>query len=297
MYQRANNYLRNYLRRFGERCDSVVCQGQCGLPRCCSRQKNRRASYLASLLLITLTTHPILAQEKSPEALQGIKANIAALPKAPQQTPVLPAKRSITISDAVSIFLQQNLQLVAARYDIDTVDAEKLTARLRPNPEVSVGFADIPLDFSGPNFVKPQTFSYGISQTLELGGKRRKRIAAANAGSDLARAEFEIVLWQLTNDVKKKFYAVLLAESLLNLAKENQKTFAETIKHTTEVFQLGEISGLDLQRLEIEKFKFDTDVANSERDYELAVRDLRVALGGDYRTMDKIASEALEKLD
>ena len=60
----------------------------------------------------------------------------------------------------------------------------------------------------------------------------------------------------------------------------------KSIKHTTEVFQLGEISGLDLQRLEIEKFKFDTDVANSEKDYELALRDLRVTLGGDYRTMD-----------
>jgi cobalt-zinc-cadmium efflux system outer membrane protein len=212
-------------------------------------------------------------------------ANNAAPTKTPQQAPVPAAKRSISLSDAVSIFLGQNLQLVAARYDIDTVEAEKLTARLRPNPEVSVGFSDIPFDFRD-NFVKPQTFSYGISQTLELGGKRSKRINEANANSELARAEFQIVVWQLTNDVKKKFYAVLLAESLFKLAQENQKTFAEIIKHTTEVFQLGEISGLDLQRLEIEKFKFDTDVANSERDYELALRDLRVALGGDYRAMD-----------
>jgi cobalt-zinc-cadmium efflux system outer membrane protein len=202
-------------------------------------------------------------------------------------------KRSITISDAVSIFLKQNLQLVAARYDIDTVDAEKLTARLRPNPEVSVGFSDIPLDFRD-NFVKPQTFSYGISQTFELGGKRGKRINEANANSELAQAEFQIVVWQLTNDLKKKFYAVLLAESLLKLAQENQKTFAEIIRHTTEVFQLGEISGLDLQRLEIEKFKFDTDVANSERDYELAVRDLRLTLGGDYRAMDIEAAGTID---
>ncbi len=223
--------------------------------------------------------------EKSPEPLKGITPDIAALPHAPQQTLVPSAKRSITISDAVSIFLQQNLQLVAARYDIDTVDAEKLTARLRPNPQISVGFSSIPLDFRD-NFVKPQTFSYGISQTLELGGKRDKRINEANANSELARAGFQIVVWQLTNDVKKKFYAVLLADSLLKLAQENQKTFAEIIKHTTEVFQLGEISGLDLQRLEIEKFKFDTDVANSERVYGLALRDLRVTLGGDYRVTD-----------
>lgn len=237
-------------------------------------------SLLVTLILCVCV--PILAQEKSPKSLNGINANIAATSRAQPQAA---AKRSITISDAVSIFLQQNLQLVAARYDIDMADAEKLTARLRPNPQLSVGFADLPLDFNG-NIVKEQTFSYGISQTFELGGKRRKRIDAANANSDLAQGQFQMVLWQLTNDLKKRFYAVLLTEALLKLAKENQTTFAETIKHTTELYQLGEISGLDLQRLEIEKFKFDTDVANSERDYELAVRDLRVTLGGDYRAMD-----------
>jgi len=296
MYQRAKKCLRNYLRRFGEHGDAVVYQGRCGqsrLPRCGGRQHGRRkswgAGYLTSLLLLALTTHPILAQEKlrdkSPEVLVGIDAGIAAKIRAQQQTPALPAKRSITISDAVTIFLQQNLQLVAARYDIDTADAEKLTARLRPNPQLSVGFADLPLDFSGP-LIKEQTFSYGISQTVELGGKRRKRIDAANANSELAQGQFQTVLWQLTNDLKKKFYTVLLTQSLLKLTQENQKTFAETIKHTTELYQYGEISGLDLKRLEVEKLKFDTDVANSERDYELAVRDLRVTLGGDYRAMD-----------
>jgi len=280
MYQRANNSLS----RFGERCDSWICQGRCTLPQCCQRQKSHRASYLASLLLLTLTTHPILAQQKSPEPLKRINANIAAMPHDQKQTPA-PAKRSITISDAVSIFLQQNLQLVAARYDIDMVDAEKLTARLRPNPQVSVTSEGLPLDFSG-NVVTEQQFAYDIFQTFELGGKRRKRIDAANANSDLARAGFQMVVWQLTNDLKKKFYAVLLAESLLKLAKENQTTFEETLKHTTELFQLGEISGLDLRRLEVEKLKFDTDVANSERDYEIAVRDLRVTLGGDYRATD-----------
>src|SRR5229473_4889803 len=280
MYQLNNNYLR----RLTETCDSLVCPSKCGLPRCCHRQKIRHASYLASFLLFILTSHPVLAQEKSPEPLKGINANIAVMPRAQQQAPS-PAKRSLTISDAVSIFLQQNLELVAARYDIDTVDAEKLTARLRPNPQFSFASTDLPLGFSG-NVLKEQQYSYGITQTFELGGKRGKRINAANANSDLARGQFQTVLWQLTNDLKRKFYAVLLAESLLDLAKENQKTFAETIKHSTELVQLGEISGLDLQRIEVEKLKFDTDVANSERDYEVALRDLRVTLGGDYRAMN-----------
>lgn len=216
----------------------------------------------------------------------------AALGQVVSGTPVSQAKRLITITDAVSIFLQQNLLLVAARYDIDSVDAEKLSARLRPNPEITVGSSGLPIRFTP--FLSSQTFAYNISQDFELGGKRAKRISAANANSEVARAQFEIVVWQMTNDVKRKFYAVLLAESLLNLSKENQKTFADIVERTRAVFQSGEISGLDLQRLEIEKFKFDTDLANSERDYELALRDLRVSLGGDYRTMDVEVAGAMD---
>ena len=199
----------------------------------------------------------------------------------------------ITLSDAVSIFLKQNFQLIAARYDIDTAEAEKLTARLRPNPDVSIGFSGLPLNLSG-NLLAEQQYSYSIAQTVELGGKRKKRIEVANANTDVAHAQFEMAVWQLTNDLKRKFYAVILSQALLNLAKENEKTFAETIKHTNELVQAGEISGLDLTRLEVEKLKFDTDLANAERDYEIALRDLRVTLGGDYRSMDIDAAGTLD---
>lgn len=226
------------------------------------------------------------AQEKSRQPpLKGLSATIVEMLHAQQQAPVPVVKKSVTLADAVAIFLQQNLQLVAGRYDIETADAEKLTARLRPNPEFSADFEQLPLDFSG-SFFKEQEITYSLSQTFEMGGKRRKRIESANANAELARAEFQTTIWQLTTDLKKKFYTVVLAESLLKLAQENQKTFAETIKHSTELKQLGEISGLDLSRLEVEKFKFDTDVANSQKDYEIAVRDFRLALGGDYRAME-----------
>jgi outer membrane protein, heavy metal efflux system len=272
MYQRANDYLSKYLRNH-------------------FRRRSLPVSYLVGLVLLAVTVHRIAAQEKSPGLLNGI--NIAANLQVQQQTPAPGARRSITLSDAVQIFMQQNLQLVAARYDIDTVEAEKLTARLRPNPQLNIASSDLPINLSGPLF-KEQTYDYGLSQTFELGGKRSKRIDVANANADLARGQFEMVVWQLTNDLKRKFYTVLLNESLLNLAKENQKTFDETIKHTTELFHAGEISGLDLTRLEVEKLKFDTDVANSQRDYEVAVRDLRVTLGGDYRTMDIDVAGALD---
>ena len=249
------------------------------------RKKGGRSKLTVYLIILPFVTSSILAQDKSPIPFKETGTVNAAVLPASKQVPTAQTKRSITIADAVSIFLQQNLQLVAARYDIDTAEAEKLSARLRPNPEITIGSSGLPVNFRGP-FIGQQTFAYNISQDLELGGKRKKRIDVANANAEVARAQFQTVVWQLTNDVKKKFYTVLFAESLLDLARENEKTFADIVERTTQVFKSGEISGLDLQRLEVEKFKFDTDLANSERDYELALRDLRLALGGDYRTMD-----------
>jgi len=225
----------------------------------------------------------IHAQEKPAVVLDPNKVAIQL--RTQPQTQTSGSKRLITLDEAVEIFMRQNLQLVAARYDIETADAEKLTARLRPNPQLTVGLSDLPVNLSGP-IIKEQTYDYGISRTIELGGKRGKRIETANANSDLARGQFQMVVWQLTNDLKRKFYTVVLNQALLNLAQENETTFAEIVKHTTELVNAGEISGLDLERVEVEKLKFDTDLANAERDYEVALRDLRFALGGDYRATD-----------
>jgi cobalt-zinc-cadmium efflux system outer membrane protein len=242
-----------------------------------------------SIFVLTVPTYaqliksPTTGVTGSRTAASGTPANTAVLGPRSQQPST--SARTVTLSDAVSIFLRQNFQLIAARYDIDTAEAEKLTARLRPNPDVSLGFSGLPLNLSG-NVLTEQQYSYSIAQTFELGGKRPKRIDVANANADVARAQFETTVWQMTNDLKRKFFAVILNQSLLNLAQENEKTFAETVKHTEELVQAGELAGLDLTRLEVEKLKFDTDLANAQRDYEVALRDLRVTLGGDYRAME-----------
>ena len=256
------------------------------------KHKGRARLSAISLLVLTsvlaasaqdLTKLPI--DKNDPKSVAILSS---AKPRAANQT-----KRVVTLADTVDIFLQQNLQLVAGRYDISAAEADRLTARLRPNPQVSFAATDFPLAFSLQAF-NPPTLDYSVSQTFETAGKRQKRTEVADASIQVAQAQFEMTVWQLTNDVKKKFYAVLLARSLYDLAKENQSTFAEIVEHTRDVFKLGEISGLDLQRLEVEKIKFDTDLANSERDYEVALRDLRLALGGNYPSTELEVAGSME---
>src|SRR5678816_3844116 len=146
MDQHPNDQVGNYLPSFREH------KRRKGGSLLRSSRMTPRVLYLAGLLLFSLTVQPILAQEQSYDSSQSINTKIAAMGQSQQPTPPPGGKLPITVSDAVSIFLKQNLDLVAARYDIDTADAEKLTARLRPNPEINVGFSDIPLGFTSVSY-------------------------------------------------------------------------------------------------------------------------------------------------
>src|SRR5258706_8772662 len=110
MYQLRENFG---LRRSGPR-QSILYRGRSRVPRCCGLQKGCRATYLAVVFLLVCTTHPLLAQEKSPEPVTRSNPDFSALLQSQPQMPASSAKRPITISDAVSIFLQQNFLLVAA---------------------------------------------------------------------------------------------------------------------------------------------------------------------------------------
>ena len=194
------------LRRLGEQDNFAACHRRRGAARSCCWPLSRHRRCLASLLLLIFITPAIWAQEKlPPQPLQALNAEIIEMLHARQQKPPL-GKRLISLPDAMAIFLQQNLQLVAGRYDIELAEAEKLTARLRPNPEFSTDIGDVPLNFTGKFFNERET-SFGLSQTIELGAKRSKRIDVANADAELARAEFQTTIWQLTNDLKKKLDA------------------------------------------------------------------------------------------
>src|SRR4029079_11220822 len=134
-------------------------KGHCDLAKSGSRHRRRavgcsppgrRTSYLASLLFLILAIHPAWAQKASPGDSARVGSGTTAVIAPPPQPPAAPTKTSITINEAVSIFLQKNLHLAAARYDISTAEAEKLSARLRPNPEITVGSSGLPINFAGP---------------------------------------------------------------------------------------------------------------------------------------------------
>jgi cobalt-zinc-cadmium efflux system outer membrane protein len=126
-----------------------------------------------------------------------------------------PAPTRLTIDDAVALAARQNPTLRAKGLELRTVQANEITAGLRPNPQASYTADQI-----GPQSQSVQ-HSVTVGQTIETGGKRDRRIASAQAASRVTGYEVDDVRRQITGQVKKAFTDVLVAEATLALAQES----------------------------------------------------------------------------
>src|SRR5262249_62152127 len=121
----------------------------------------------------------------------------------------------LTLEDAVQRAVRFNSTLRAKEREHASTRANEVTAGLRPNPTASY-LAD---QLGSPNVSAQQTVA--LSQTIETGGKRGRRIDSARAATRVSELELADVRRQVIAQVKKSFTDVLTAEATVKLAADN----------------------------------------------------------------------------
>ena len=187
-----------------------------------------------------------------------------------------PASIRLSLTDALSLFLQQNLDILIAKYGIEYSKGQQITARLFPNPTMSIGnLASFTQGHtagnSGQIFVQAQ-------QLFELAGKRGYRIESAGFGAQSAEAAFEDAVRQLGFTVKDSYYRVQLAQRRLALAEENRDRFSRILDINSIRFKKGYIAEVDLIRIRLQTVDFHSQVIQSLQEAETARGDLRQLL-------------------
>jgi cobalt-zinc-cadmium efflux system outer membrane protein len=201
-------------------------------------------------------------------------AVVAELPVLP---PTIASKTArLSLDEALALFLRQNLDLIIAKYGIDYAQGQAITARLFPNPVLSVGAVGAwtqgqTLSRSGQ--VYPQ-----VQQLFEMAGKRGYRIESAAYGIQGAEAAFEDAIRQLSFTLKETYYRVQLGLRRLSLAEENRDRFARILEINTVRFKKGFIAEVDLIRIRLQVVDFHSQVITALQDTESARADLRVLL-------------------
>jgi len=189
----------------------------------------------------------------------------------------------ITLDDAIQLALQHNHNLLAARTTIQQNQAQEITANLRPNPNLFVDWDYLPAFSPGSansTYLQSSTEAdAGLSYLIERGGKRHARYQAAKDATAVAISTVADNERTLTFQLASQFLTIELAESTLDLAQQDLKSFQNTVDLTEIRYRSGAISQDDYLKIKIQLLQFQNDVAQAQLSKVQGLSELRNLLG------------------
>ena len=180
----------------------------------------------------------------------------------------------VALDQALQLALTQNRTLRAQQFALQSTKAGEITAALRPNPTMNF----LAEQFGGGSAALTQ-YTVNIGQPIELGGKRQRRIDSARAATLVSGFQLDDVRRQTILQVKSAFAGALIARDQLALAEQNLTTIDGIERLQRLRVDKGDLSPLELLRIQVQRFTFERDFADARQLLEAAKIALRTAAG------------------
>ncbi len=181
----------------------------------------------------------------------------------------------LSLSDAVSLAVENNPQVRAAAQAVRAADGRHMQARALAGPEVSVEIGGI----RGSNLEGAQDRKFGISQPFEFPGKRALRAAIAQDGLSRARMGLERARRLAAAQAWRGFVRVLADEEI----RRTLDGLLETLKQLQDTviarYRAGGVPYTEIARTRMEVFRIQNEIAETEQGLAAARRSLNLTLG------------------
>jgi len=195
----------------------------------------------------------------------------------------------VTIRQAVAEAVDRNLNVLAEKYTIPIAEARIVTARLRPNPVLTVEGDHLDLlgtGYNQENGAGPPEYSIRTDFVFERGEKRQRRIEVAQAAVSTAQLQFLNTVRSVVFDVQSAFVELLQAKADLTLAEETLETFRQTVQINTSRVRSGDLAEVELIRTQVAELQFENTVAQAKLKVDIGRSKLQVLLG--RRKVDRL---------
>jgi cobalt-zinc-cadmium efflux system outer membrane protein len=206
----------------------------------------------------------------------------------------------ISLDEAVQMALQHNHSMIAARTAIDQSLAMEVTANLRPNPVLFTDWEYLPLfspSFMNTTYLHDSTEAdLGLGYLIERGHKRARRYQNAKDVTAQTRSLVADNERGLTYQVAGLFVNVQLAESTIDLAQQDLKSFQQTVDIGELQFKAGGISENDYLKIQLQLLQFETDLEQAQLARAQGLSDLRQLLGYESVSADYDVVDAFDYL-
>lgn len=205
------------------------------------------------------------------------------------------ASLAITEQQAIALFYQRNLSLIAANFNIDNAQAQEVIAAAIPNPVFSFTVSSL-----NPNMFRQEynnvsslpAISPQIQQLIETAGKRRLRIESSELATEAVNLDLKDTVRVLTNAVRRSYYSLLLAQKTAKVATENYERYREILRVNGIRLKVGDIAETDFTRIEVESLKAQGDQDLAKAALNQARANLLLLLGWPENSMEISAVEA-----
>jgi outer membrane protein, heavy metal efflux system len=170
----------------------------------------------------------------------------------------------LTLEESIRLALARNPLLAGAKNEIEALDGDSLAASRRLNPAVSFEQADLPIRTNPGRFFGTQEITLRFDYEIERGGRRQLRATAAQQAVEAQKSAYQGEVRQIELEVKRAFSRIVLAKSNLETSRSILEQAERMIELNRVRLQQGDISALDLNRIEVEKLRFQDDVFQAD---------------------------------
>ena len=176
------------------------------------------------------------------------------------------AQKALTWPEVRAKFEAANPTLQAGQIGVDEFRARETTAYLRPNPSLSL-LADQIDPFPGGPAHGPFAFllnSATVNYLHERQHKRELRLESAEKATGIATSSQTDLARTLIFALRMAFVQALEEKAILDLAKENLVYYDHVLDVNRERYRAGGIAQVDLDRLEIQRVQYESDLQTAE---------------------------------
>ncbi len=194
---------------------------------------------------------------------------------------------SLNLSQAESLFLKNNFDLLASNYEVDKAKAEIITAKLFENPTLE--YENLFYNHETKKFFQT-SYAYGqyagsISQLFKLAGKRNKNIKLAQTGVKLAEYEYFDLLRTLKFELVNTFYKTYFAAQSVKVYQEQISSTDQLLKAYDVQLKMGNVAAKDVIRIKSLLINLKAEQAGLLNELEDNYKDLKLLCGINAATL------------
>lgn len=203
--------------------------------------------------------------------------------------------RGLSFNEALVLLQARNRDVQLAQRGVEAAQADTLSARARPNPNLSINALSIhPRIGAGPGTDSNNSVDaiVQLSQTFERGSKRELRGETTRFAFEAARGDLADTLRQGSIVLAATYYDLLLAQERVRITEDTAALLAKTVAAAELRLKAGDIAPSDLSRIRVDQLRAENERRSAAADRDRARLALAYVIGLDAEAPNLFASDA-----